>query len=347
MASLRILRAGLSTTVQDAGRRGFQRLGVPVSGALDICSMRAANLLVGNAPDTATLEISYTGPSFMIEAKSARIAFAGSGDARIKVYAGALDLIGESVKALQSLHCVRGQIVEVSSIVGSSVLYLAVEGGFDIPPVLGSRSTFVRGGLGGLKGRALRDGDTLPLSLKEAGHRTEQQLLHGMLPAPGQIRIQAGPQAHYFAPDALRRLCEDDYVIGPSSNRMGMRLEGAEIPHLGGYDITSEAVALGSIQIPGTKKPVVLLADRQTTGGYPKIATVISADMAALGRLPIGAKIRFELVTVEKAVEARRIFLAGLANMDAALRPVAPQADEFAASLFNSNLVSGVCCASI
>lgn len=347
MAGLRILRAGLSTTIQDAGRRGFQRFGVPVSGALDICSMQAANLLVGNAPDTATLEIFYTGPKLVIEATSARIAFVGGGNAKIRVYAEASDHVGRSVNALQSLVLARGHVIDVSSIIGSSVLYMAIEGGFDIAPVLGSRSTFVRGGLGGLKGRALQDGDFIPLLLEEVERRAEQRLLHGMSVAPGRFRIQPGPQAHYFAPDALKRICDGDYVIGPSSNRMGMRLEGAEIPHLGGFDITSEAVAQGSIQIPGTKKPVVLLADRQTTGGYPKIATVISADMAALGRLPIGARIGFELVTGEQAGAARRIFLAGLASMNAALRPVAPQADELSANLFNSNLVSGVCCASI
>ncbi len=128
---------------------------------------------------------------------------------------------------------------------------------------------------------------------------------------------------------------------------MGMRLEGADVPHVGGHDITSEAVAPGSIQIPCTRKPVVLLADRQTTGGYPKIATVIFADMAALGRMPIGARIGFELVSAEEAGEARRIFRAGLAGMGAALRPVVPQTEDLSSSLFNSNLVSGVCYASI
>ena len=346
-AHLRIVRAGMSTTIQDAGRYGFQRFGVPVSGALDICSMRAANLLVGNAPDTATLEIFYTGPRFVVEAQSARIAFAGAGEARIKVYAGPMDPIGSTANALQSLHLLKGYSVDVSSIIGSSVLYMAVEGGFDIAPVLGSCSTFVRGRIGGLNGRALQDGDRIPLAANEAGARNEQQLPHGLLAAPRRFRIMAGPQAHYFGADARKRLCDSKYVIGPSSNRMGMRLEGANIPHLAGYDITSEAVAPGSIQIPGTQMPVVLLADRQTTGGYPKIATVISADMAALGRLPIGAKIGFQWVTAEEAGEARRRYGAALANMGTALRPTVPRAEELAASLFNTNLVSGVCYASI
>ena len=347
MTSLRVLRAGLSTTIQDAGRRGFQRFGVPTSGALDMASLHAVNLLVGNAPYAAALEICYTGPRFVIEAKNARVAFAGSGDMAIRLYDEITSLPARNIRTWESICLRKGQIVDVGPIVGSSVLYMAVEGGFDIAPVLGSHSTFVRGGMGGLNGRALRLGDILPLVMPEVELRPELRLPRRLLAAPARIRIMAGPQAHYFAPDALKRLCDGDYVIGPDSNRMGMRLEGAEIAHSAGYDITSEAVAPGSIQIPGTRKPVVLLADRQTTGGYPKIATVISADMPALGRLPIGAKIGFELVTAEQADEARRLYLAGLAEMSATLSPVAWQADEVAANLFNTNLVSGVFYASI
>ncbi len=347
MANLRVLRAGLSTTIQDVGRRGFQRFGVPTSGALDMASLHAANLLVGNAPDTAALEICYTGPRLILEAQSARLACVGGGDATIKLHAEANDPAPRNLKTWESICLHKGQIVDVGPITGSSVLYMAVEGGFDIAPVLGSRSTFERGGLGGLHGRALRLGDSIPLASAEAGDRRELRLPRQLLATPARIRIMAGPQAHYFAPDAISRLCDAPYTIGPDSNRMGMRLEGAEIAHSGGYDITSEAVAPGSIQIPGTRKPVVLLADRQTTGGYPKIATIISADLAALGRMPIGATFGFELVTANEAHQARRLHLESLAAMSAALAPVAWQADEVSVNLFNSNLVSGVCYASI
>lgn len=345
--ALRLLCPGLSTTIQDAGRPGFQRFGVPVSGALDLFSMKAANLLVGNQPGTAALEITYTGPAIVVEAESVRIAFAGECDVRIKAYSDAVDSVGKVISVLESIRLFRGQIIEVGSIVGSSVLYMAVEGGFDIPPVLGSLSTLVRGGLGGLNGRALQEGDRIPLLLQDVRQREEQRLPRKLFPSQNTFRIMAGPQAHYFAPEALLRMCDCEYTIGPGSNRMGMRLEGSCIPHLRGHDIISDVVASGSIQIPGTQKPIILLADRQTTGGYPKIATVISSDLAALGRKPIGAKIAFEIVSAEGAGHARRTFISRFNSISASLTPSALKTDELSARLSNDNLVSGVCYACI
>ena len=175
------------------------------------------------------------------------------------------------------------------------MLYVAVEGGFDIEPTLGSVSTDIRGGIGGWQGRALAAGDRLPLRLMRATERDECRIEGLDLKTPSVVRAIAGPQSDYFAEVEIAAFFASEYKVGAGSNRMGMRLEGRPIAHVRGHNITSDAIAPGSVQVPGDGQPIVLLADRQTTGGYPKIATVISADLPALGRLPIGAKFRFEV----------------------------------------------------
>lgn len=339
---LRVLSPGLSATIQDIGRPGFQRFGVPVSGALDPWSLRAANLLVGNEPATGGLEIAYCGPTFVLEAESARLAFAG-GNAAIHVFDDATASMSRTIAPFESVRLYRGQVVRVGSINGSALLYLAVEGGFDVPPMLGSVSTFVRGGFGGLCGRALREGDKLPLCLNEASSKMELRLPDGSPPAQRTFRIMPGPQIDYFAPAALQRLCEHEYTIETGSDRTAMRLEGPSVPHVRGYDIASDALAPGSIQIPGTQKPIVLLADRPTTGGYPKIATVISADVPALARRRIGSKIAFEVVTAEAAIAARREFIAEVNRMKGRLVPLGVERDDLSSRLLDTNLVSGIC----
>ena len=338
---LRVLTPGLSTTVQDMGRPGYQRFGVPTSGALDPLSLRAANLLAGNEPETAGLEITYSGPTFIVDADSVRLAFAG-GSALIQVYDDGAPSIKKRLRPLESARLCRGQVVQVGPVHNAAVLYLAIEGGFDIPPVMGSVSTFVRGALGGLEGRALRAGDKLPLMRNEVSQRIEQRFPPGLLKAQRSFRIMAGPQANHFAPNALQLLCDGEYTIEPASNRMGMRLGGSSLRHAREYDIASDAIAPGSIQVPGTQKPIILLADRQTTGGYPKIATVISADLPALGRARIGSKISFEVVTAEAAMDARRVLMAQISGMNALLTPLSIDTEEITARLHNDNLVSGV-----
>jgi biotin-dependent carboxylase-like uncharacterized protein len=340
-ACLRVLDPGLSTTIQDLGRRGFQRYGVPTSGALDAWSLQAANFLVGNKPESGVLEILYCGPTLMVEADSIRIAFAG-GDARLQIFSDSTASTVRNAKPFQSIYLHRGQIVRVGSINRSSTLYLAVEGGFDVPRVLGSVSTFARGSLGGLDGRALRKGDALPLVRHHAPRRAEQCLPHGLPRSNAPIRIMPGPQADYFGPTALRDLCEEEYTIESGSDRTALRLAGPSISHTRGHDIISDALAAGSIQIPGSRKPMILLADRPTTGGYPKIATVISADLPALGRAPIGSRISFSLVTEEQAITARRQLLAATAELQSSLAPLDICHDPILSRLLNDNLVSGV-----
>jgi biotin-dependent carboxylase-like uncharacterized protein len=339
--ALRVLAPGLMTTLQDLGRRGYQHLGIPVSGALDAVGLCAANALVGNAPGTGALEIAYHGPTLAVEADSVRVAFAG-GAAAVEILSGDGARRGRRVRPCQSVRLSRGEVLRVGALTGSAVGYLAVEGGFDAPPVLGSQSTYARAGLGGFQGRPLRAHDLLPLKLAQAAVCEESMLPALDLAPPGRVRVVFGPQDAAFTERGKRTLLEGSFTLSAASDRMGMRFEGPTLEHSDGYNIVSDGIAPGSIQVPGSGLPIILLADRQTTGGYPKIATVISADLPALGRLVPGARLAFTAVSVAEAEAAHRQLAARLAALPrqvVALRS-APAVD--AAALLGANLVSGV-----
>ena len=338
--ALRLLSAGLLTTLQDRGRFGYQQLGIPVSGALDPVSLGAANLLVGNPADTAALEIAYQGPSLVVDADSVRIACVGAA-APIEIVGGKARA-GRRLAMLESARLTRGEELHIGALTGGAVLYLAAAGGFDVPCVLGSRSTLVRAGIGGLDGRALAVGDRLPLCQARAAEAEEVRLAGLNLAPPPRFRIMLGPQDDYFTPQALAALSQASYTVTPASDRMGMRLDGPRLGHSKGYDIISDGIAPGAIQVPGNGLPIVLLADRQTTGGYPKIATVISADLPALGRLTPGAHVRFEVVSIEAAEAARRAQATELSGLAQRLSPVPRPAEIDESLLQRANLVSGM-----
>jgi len=339
--ALRIITPGLSTTVQDLGRHGFQRLGVSVGGVLDPVAFRAANRLAGNPSDTGVLEAVYRGPSFAVETDDARLAFAGA-EATVEILDGADAERGETVDLMRSVRVRRGQIVRIGAIKRGATLYIAVEGGFAIAPVLGSVATDRRGGMGGWQGRPLREGDVLPLCRATASERDECRLDGLDLGAPHRLRVVLGPQDDWFSAGEIERFCAGEYTVSAGSNRMGMRLEGPALRHRHGFNIVSDAIATGAIQVPGNGQPLILLADHQTTGGYPKIATVISADLPALGRLPIGAKISFAAVTLEQAAAARRALFATLDGIDDKIVRLSPPPAAIAARLLECNLISGV-----
>jgi biotin-dependent carboxylase-like uncharacterized protein len=339
---LHIIRPGLLTTVQDFGRYGHQNLGIAVGGALDPIALRAANALAGNAPGAGCLEVLYLGPTIAVEADDVRMAFAGA-NATIDILPDVAAARGRRVETMRSVRLRRGETVRIGSLSEGAVLYVAVEGGFDIEPTLGSVSTDIRAGIGGWQGRALTAGDRLPLRLIGATDRDECRIEGLDLRPPSAVRAIAGPQSDYFAESEISAFFASEYKVGPGSNRMGMRLEGRPMTHARGYNITSDAIAPGSIQVPGNGQPIVLLADRQTTGGYPKIATVVSADLPALGRLPIGAKIGFESVTIEQAQGMRRILLAEVERISDKIVPIGRAgADDVAPKLSDHNLISGV-----
>jgi biotin-dependent carboxylase-like uncharacterized protein len=307
--ALKVVVPGLWTTIQDLGRPGFQHLGIPVGGALDPISLHAANLLADNPPGTGALEVAYLGPTLLVEADDVRLSIVGA-KAVINILPHISASKGESIEEPRSVRLGRGDVLRIGALSGGSVLYIAVEGGFDIAPVLGSVSTCVRGGFGGWQGRRLLAGDRLPLRRTAAIAREEVRLDGLDLSPPARFRVIPGPQCDLFSEHGLGTFFESRYTVTAHSDRMGMRLRGPALAQRRGMDIVSDAVAHGSIQITGNGQPIVLLADRQTTGGYPKIATVISADLPALGRLPAGVTIAFEPVSLDAADAARRKLLA-------------------------------------
>jgi allophanate hydrolase len=333
--ALAVLAPGLHTTVQDLGRIGWQAIGVPVSGALDATALRLANRLVGNPPAAAGLEILHGGPTFEVAADRVRVALAGDG-ARLVIGGTA------TVPAWQSVSLARGDVVAVTLGPRAACCCLAVEGGVAVPRVLGSAATYVRAGIGGLMGRPLRPGDLVPLAIAAAPERAELRLPN---PPPAAedapIRIVLGPQHEYFTDAALALLLEAEYRVSRDADRMGMRLDGPALSHRGGWDIVSDAIATGAIQVPGSGQLILLLADHQTTGGYPKIATVVSADLSVVGRRRPGDPLRFAAVSIAEAEQLAREAERRFAALAASLEPVGAGGVELA-RLYSDNLISGV-----
>jgi len=340
-AVLRIVEPGLLTTVQDLGRVGYQHLGVPTSGALDPVSLRAANLLVGNRPTEGALEIAYVGPTFVVEADSINLACAGA-SACIEVLADEAAASGVRYSSMQSFRARHGQVVRIGPTTGSSVLYLAVEGGLDIKPVLGSASTYIRGHIGGWQGRSLIAGDALPLRRSSGSDRDEFRLEGLDLARPARFRVVLGPQHTFFSERSINAFLEGEYTVSPATDRMAILLDGPKLEHIAGHDIISDGIALGSIQVPGHGRPIVLMADRQTTGGYPKVATVISADLPALGRSRIGDKISFAETSLEEAQQLRRRLLQQIDAIPTRIVHGHRTGHDLTAGLLTNNLISGI-----
>jgi biotin-dependent carboxylase-like uncharacterized protein len=336
--ALKVVAPGLHTTVQDLGRRGFQDVGVPVAGALDRIGLQLANALVGNALDAPALEILVQGPTFEVACESVRIALVGG--------SGGIEVSNEEARTVavgRSVRLARGAIVKIRPLGDVACAYLALEGGVPVEPVLGSASTYARGTLGGFHGRPLAPGDVLSAMIETVGEREEVALGSGLEPGLGQpIRVVLGPQDDFFTPEALATFTSSDYTVSAQADRMGFRLEGAPLAHVGDYDIVSDAIVAGSIQVPGSRQPIVLLVDAQTTGGYPKIATVISADVPVLGRRRPGSKVRFVAVTQTQAEILRREQEAMLRQWVDDIRPVKRTSSINAAALYEENLVDGM-----
>jgi allophanate hydrolase len=337
-ASLVVISPGLHTTVQDLGRCGFQDVGVPISGALDRIGLQLANALVGNARDAPALEMLLQGPSFMVAADAVRIALAGCN--------GCIEVDGEQarrVPAGTSVRLTRGETFRVTHLGDSACACLAIEGGIDVAPCMGSASTYVRGRIGGIGGMQLRAGTHVPLKQSSVPRRPESTLGQPFdLALDAPVRVVLGPQADYFTEAAIATFLAAEYAVSAQSDRMGFRLDGPVLQHAKGYNIVSDGIVAGSIQVPGSGVPIVLMADAQTTGGYPKIATVISADIPALGRRRPGRKLRFTAVSVREAEDLRRAQEATLRRMMGSLRVADSQAPIDTATLLAHNLISGM-----
>ena len=298
MPSVLIHEAGPQTTVQDLGRRGALRVGIPPSGPMDREAFLLANRLVGNAEDAAGLECTFSGT---------RIEFA---DARWVAVTGAnmpVTLSGTTMPRWASFEVKAGDVLRLGPARLGVRSYLAVSGGIDTPPVLGSRSTYLLGQLGGFEGRALRNGDCLPLGPPSGG--APAQVRERFIPdyaAEPTVRVVLGPQDDRFTARGIATLFEAPYEMTPQIDRMGVRLRGARIEHARGHDVVSDGVALGGIQVVGDGQPIVLLVDRQSTGGYTKIGTVCSFDIGRLSQVKPGQRLRFRQVSVTEAHEFLR-----------------------------------------
>lgn len=330
---------GPVTTLQDLGRTGHQAVGIPVSGALDPDSLRIANALVGNAEGEAALEMRLAGPTLAVAADHVRVALCGA-SSPLQIVAPER---GE-ILPWRSARLERGTVLRVPALRDSVTAYFAVEGGFDTPEILGSRSTCLRAAFGGFDGRVLAEGDRLALNLDTVAARAEMRTARRpSLAQPEQIRVVMGPQDDYFSEAGLAALLESGFEVTKDADRMALRLSGPRLEHERGYNIVSDGIATGAIQVPGDGQPIVLLADHQTTGGYPKIATVISADLPALGRLAPGATLRFAAVSLEEAQAARAARERELAELLRSLEPVLiDPATLSSADLLSVNLVGGV-----
>jgi KipI family sensor histidine kinase inhibitor len=302
--TIHVHEPGAQTTVQDLGRPGQLRYGIPPSGPMDPHAFVLANRLVGNPDGAAALECTVQGPRVEVDAPCA-VAVTG---AEVPVTVN-----GAEAPAWTTLHLEAGDVVKVGAARRGVRAYVAFSGGIDVPPVLGSRSTYLRGRLGGVEGRALRRGDRLRLF--PAPRPPRRRVRADAVPAPETtpvIRIVLGPQHDRFTPEGIAALLGGEYEMLPQSDRMGARLRGPRIPHRQGHDIISDGIALGSIQVPGDGQPIVLLVDRQSTGGYTKVATVCSFDLGRLGQVKPGQRLRFQALSLAEAHRARRAWQAAL-----------------------------------
>jgi 5-oxoprolinase (ATP-hydrolysing) subunit C len=325
-AALRVIAPGFSSTLQDRGRIGWLRVGVPSSGALDPRALALANLLAGNGAGDGALELTLFGGAFAVEGGAARIAVAGADMA--------MTIDGAAALPRRSHTLAPGSVLRLGTARRGIRAYLAVAGGFAAAPRFGSVATHLRSGIG----RALAEGDVLPLA-GAAPEGPEMRLASSPPPDHPRVRVVVGPQDDHFSKDAIDALLAGDYRVTQEADRMGLRLDGPKLAHAGGFNIISDAIAPGSIQVPGSGQPIILLADRQTTGGYPKIATVISADLPALGQARPGDFLRFEAVSLEAAVAARRTLAAWYEALPASIVPTGQLDSE---GLLGANLISGV-----
>jgi antagonist of KipI len=305
--ALFVREPGFMTSVQDLGRTGYERFGVPSSGAMDWFALRAANRLVGNPPDAAALEFTVSPP--VLEASEACLVAACGRGFRLWVQ-------DRSIPLWMAAWVRRGEQIHFAADGSAGWVYLAVAGGIAVEPVLGSRSTYLRSGFGGHEGRLLQAGDTLPVG--DTGGRNLYQragidLKKALRPDYQDdvtLPVLLGPQEEAFETQGLDSFLSTEFTLRPDSDRMGYRLQGTPVQHRGSAEILSEGMAPGSVQIPPDGQPIVMMSDRPTTGGYPKIATVVQVGLPFLAQLPPGAgRVRFRISDLLTAQDEYRAML--------------------------------------
>jgi biotin-dependent carboxylase-like uncharacterized protein len=332
-AMLRVLSAGPGATLQDAGRHGYLRFGVTAAGPMDALAHATANLAVGNPAGSTAIEVSVSGIEVTAEFATLSVAVAGG--------EFTLSVDGRPLPPAVVLNLDEGAVLKIRAGRSGSWCYLAVAGRLVLPKVLGSHATHTRTGFGGVDGRAIVAGDRLGIERPMPSKLPLGAIVAPWLDRPATtIRVVLGPQHDYFAEDQIAAFLAGPWSVSTKGDRMAYFLDGPQLTHARGYNIVSDGIAIGAIQVPGDGRPIVLMADRQSTGGYPKIATVIGPDLGRLAQARPGTSFSFEAVSIAQAVAARREEVAMLARRIVAeplLRTHFPS--EF---LLGLNLIDGV-----
>ncbi len=294
---IEILSGGILSTIQDQGRYGYRQYGVPISGAMDRYAFRVANILVGNEEEAAGIEATFYG-----------LKLRSFTDTRIAITGGDLSpqINDQPVPMWTSIRLPKDGVLSFRRLRSGFRAYVAVQGGIDIPTLMNSRSTMAKAVFGGTGG-ALKSGDRLKIGKKWTRTKMDGRTLPDrFIPkysTQNELRVVLGPQADYFSPETVKVFLGSEYTITPQSDRQGYRLTGPALRHVRSYDVITEAVWPGVVQVPGDGFPILLLADAQTTGGYPKIGSVISVDLDKLGQAKPSDKIRFKSVSLERSLE--------------------------------------------
>ncbi len=342
-ARLIFTASGVQSLIQDKGRFGYLEFGIPLCGSLVPEWMELGNALVGNPADTPGLDFRILGPSLKVENGPVKIAVCG--DVSVEVHSRTdAGMSFRKLSGWRSFTMNNGDEARIGSPEGTAGGFVAISGGIDIPAEFGSMSTYVRSEIGGLKGRALQVGDCLALGEKanELGSQPDRVLPSPPTDKNNSIRVVLGPQDDFFEPASLNDFLNENYTVSQAIDRMGARLDGKPLKHVGDSEIVSDGVVPGSIQVPGNGQPIVLLNDGQTVGGYPKIATIISSDLAQIGNAKPGDCFNFEVVSAKEACMIARKAKETLENLKRSI--VAASANGFVdqKALYESNLVGGV-----
>jgi len=326
---IKVIKPGFLTTVQDSGRMGYQQFGMPVAGAMDQFSVQIANRLVGNEPDEGALEITMMGPELEF-----------IGEALLAITGADLTPVinGKPAPMWQSFTVKMGDVLSFKGMKSGTRSYLAIAGGLDLPEIMGSKSTYLKGKLGGYEGRALKAGDTLRVKAPAYEFKSFKgaYLPEKLRPKFGNsytVRVVLGPQDDYFTEEGIKTFFASTYKITHEADRMGYRLDGPKIEHKQGADIISDGIALGAVQVPGHGSPIVMLADRQTTGGYAKIATVITPDINLLSQAKTGDTVNFVKVEIEEAHELLKDYYKLLA--EGVVKPEPPEKQKGTVKKYN------------
>lgn len=294
MSSIDVINGGILTTIQDSGRYGYQELGIPTSGVMDDYNYRLANILVGNKLDEAVLEMTYFGPTLKFN-EDLTLAITGS-DMNPKIN-------GQPAPMFETIKLKAGDTLQFGIANEGVRGYLAFGGSIDVPVVNGSKSTHIKTKMGGIEGRALKPKDTL--NIVGSKDKTMRRIPEKYLPKFNHcnvLRVVLGPQDDYFTEKGIHDLFRSGgYQVTKDFDRMGIRLKGTSIEHKETADIISDGTTFGSIQVPANGQPIILLADRQTTGGYTKIGNVITPDLYKLAQMSFLDKVLFQEVTIEEA----------------------------------------------